>query len=671
MLTRCNDISIKTISSGLPLKKGANKVIDFQGLKNERALRTFIKRNLNKDIHPGTKPSVEFILKGLQDAYDSGMHYDVTDMRQAISNFAAESTHHALYCLKLVQKMPFKSEEPFEGIEWPKDINVFYDVEVFKNLFIVSYKAEGKEAVTMINPGPADIENLCRFKLIGFNNRRYDNHIVYARMMGYTNEQLFNLSQKIINGSKNSMFREAYNLSYADVYDFCSKKQSLKKWEIELGIHHQELGLPWDQPVSEELWDKVASYCVNDVEATESVFLARQADFRARELLADLSGLKVNDTTRMHATKIIFGNDKHPQDKFVYTDLSELFPGYKFEFGTSSYRGEDPSEGGYVYAEPGMYENVALLDIESMHPTSLEQLNLFGPYTQKFSDIKKSRLLIKHGKYEEAKDMLDGKLKKYLGNEEDAKDLSYALKIIINSVYGYTSARFDCEFKDPRNVDNIVAKRGALFMIDLKYAVQEKGYSVAHIKTDSIKIPNADEDIIKFVTEFGSKYGYNFEHEATYDKLCLVNHAVYVCRDKNGWHSTGTQFSVPYVFKTLFSGEPLIFDDYCETKTVTGTSSLYLDMNEGLSEGEHNYIFVGRAGRFTPIKKGRGGGCLMREKDGKYYAATGTKGYRWLESEIVLKLGKEDDIDVAYYEELVKKAIDTINEYGDYKKFIS
>ena len=61
----------------------------------------------------------------------------------------------------------------------------------------------------------------------------------------------------------------SYNVSYTDVYDFCSKKQSLKKWEIELGIHHQELGLPWDQPVPESMWQKVAEYCDNDVIATE------------------------------------------------------------------------------------------------------------------------------------------------------------------------------------------------------------------------------------------------------------------------------------------------------------------------------------------------------------------------------------------------------------------
>ena len=173
----------------------------------------------------------------------------------------------------------------------------------------------------MINPSPAEVEELMRFRLVGFNCRRYDNHILYARLMGYTNEQLYNLSQKIINGSPNCFFGEAYNVSYTDVYDFSSKKQSLKKFEIELGIHHQELGLPWDQPVPKELWAKVAEYCDNDVIATEAVFNARKADFIAREILADVAGMTVNDTTNSLTTRIIFGKNRKPQDQFNYRDM--------------------------------------------------------------------------------------------------------------------------------------------------------------------------------------------------------------------------------------------------------------------------------------------------------------------------------------------------------------
>ena len=713
-LTKCNDMSIATINSGLPLK-GDAKLLNFDGIKNEKALRTSIKRNLNKEIHAFTKPSVDFIYKILEDAYSSGLKYDVSDMKNAVLAFAAGSNNQADYCIKLVNKMKFKSEEQSANSEDEDAKLVFYDVEVFPNLFLVNWKVEGegKPVVRMINPSPSDIEGLMRYKLVGFNCRRYDNHILYGRLMGYDNEQLYKLSQKIVSGARNAFFGEAYNISYADVYDFSSKKQSLKKFEIELGIHHQELGLPWDQPVPEDMWVKVAEYCDNDVIATEAVFNARKADFTARQILADVAGMTVNDTTNSLTTRIIFGKNRKPQDQFNYRDMGDeseiagafrendgivhlnhihdeysvfdekgrpIFPGYKFERGKSTYRGEEVGEGGYVYSEPGMYVDVALLDIASMHPSSIIAEQLFGPeYTERFQEIKDARIAIKHKDFDRARTMLGGALSKYLGDESTAADLAQALKIVINSVYGLTAAAFENAFRDPRNIDNIVAKRGALFMVNLKHEVQKRGYTVAHIKTDSIKIPDATPEIIQFVMDYGKEYGYIFEHEATYDRMCLVNDAVYIAKYKDGkhageWTATGTQFQVPYVFKKLFSKEPIEFEDMCETKSVS--SALYLDMNEDLDEGEHNYRFVGKVGCFCPIKPGHGGGELLREakdKEGniKYASATGAKGYRWLESEVVKTLGKENDIDRSYYDKLANDAVDAVAKYGDFEWFVS
>jgi hypothetical protein len=466
------------------------------------------------------------------------------------------------------------------------------------------------------------------------------------------------------------MFGEAYGASYMDLYDVLTKKQSLKKWQIELGIHHQEIGLPWDQPVPVELWPKVADYCGNDVSSLEVAYDANPADVNARKILAELSGLPVNDTTSAHTAKILFGDDKHPQSEFIYTDLSIMFPGYTYDAGKSSYRGECPGEGGLVYAEPGMYKNVGLYDVGGMHPTSVIELNLFGDrYTRKYSDIFKTRIAVKHKDFETAKTMLDGVVAKYLGDKSVAKDMANALKLALNQVYGLSSASFDNKFKDPRNKDNIVAKRGALFMIDLKHAVQEKGFTVAHIKTDSIKIPEATPEIEQFVFEFGKKYGYTFEHEASYDRLCLVNNAVYIARDFSGkWSATGAEFAHPYIFKSLFSHEPLAFEDYCETFQVT--TALYLDMDESLPEGEHNYRFVGKVGSFVPIKPGYGAGKLLREKEGKYSSATGAKEWRWLEAEVVKELGLEDAIDMAYFKILADNAVKHISEFGDFNWFV-
>lgn len=381
-------------------------------------------------------------------------------------------------------------------------------------------------------------------------------------------------------------------------------------------------------------------------------------------------------------------------------DIINAFPGYEFVDGKNIYRGTDVGKGGYVYAEPGMYGNIALLDVASMHPHSAINLNAFGEYTQHFKDLVDARIAIKRKDFDKARKMFGGKLAPYLDDETTAKNLTQALKIAINSVYGLTSANFDNPFRDIRNKNNIIALRGALFMRTLQDEVQKRGFKVAHIKTDSIKIPDATPEIIEFVMDFGRQYGYEFEHEATYDRMCLVNDAVYIAKYDNGeWTATGTQFQIPYVFKKLFSKEDILFDDLCETKSVT--SSLYLDMNENLpdvsslekelnkvlknSPGDenlinnlkeeiakgHNYRFIGKVGRFCPIKPGCGGGLLMREKDGKYYSATGAKGYRWLEAEIVSSLGRTDDIDEEHFKEMADAAIDTIKKYGDYEWFVS
>ena len=135
--------------------------------------------------------------------------------------------------------------------------------------------------------------------------------------------------------------------------------------------------------------------------------------------------------------------------------------------------------------------------------------------------------------------------------------------------------------------------------------VEKLGYEIIHVKTDSIKIANADIDIVKFVQDFAKKYGYDMDHEANYDRMCLIDKAQYVASymsekdsdriygytpsenleyvEEHGysWTTTGDAFQQPYVFKQLFSGERIDFDDMCITNTVKD-AAIYLDMNENL-----------------------------------------------------------------------------------------
>ena len=152
--------------------------------------------------------------------------------------------------------------------------------------------------------------------------------------------------------------------------------------------------------------------------------------------------MTVNDTTNSLTTRIIFGTNRKPQSEFHYRNLAEpvesldkesmdflkkacpkmmeephygwkyndkdevpfeahsilpYFPGYVFDHGKSTYRGEEVGEGGFAQGVPGMYGNVALLDVSSMHPHSAIAEVLFGPrFTKAFLDIVEGRVSIKH-----------------------------------------------------------------------------------------------------------------------------------------------------------------------------------------------------------------------------------------------------------------------------------
>lgn len=421
------------------------------------------------------------------------------------------------------------------------------------------------------------------------------------------------------------------------------------------------------------------------------------------------------------------------------------FPGYKcvkLEDGKyhNMYRGTDVGRGGYVYSEPGIYTNVALLDVQNMHGASIIALNKFGDHTKRFAEIREARNAIKTRNFDKARTLLDGKLAKYLDDETMADQLSNALKLVLNSAYGIAAASFDNPLRDPRDINNIIALRGALFMRTLQDEVLERGFRGVHFKTDSIKIPNATPEIIKFTMDFANKYGYIFEHEATYERICLIDKAQYVaaymspedCLTQYGyvpgdnkkhfakhnhpWTTTGDAFQHPYIFKKLFSGEDVDFEDMCEIKSVKD-ASMYLDFDENLpdvSEYEeelnrriynrsivssndkkkknrklseelakytdeelnniiatgHDYRFVGRVGRFFPIRKGGDGGKLLALRNNKFNSINGAKGYRWLEALVVKVNHLEDQYDPVYFDNLINDAIKSINSFGSFDRFI-
>jgi hypothetical protein len=119
----------------------------------------------------------------------------------------------------------------------------------------------------------------------------------------------------------------------------------------------------------------------------------------------------------------------------------------------------------------------------------------------------------------------------------------------------------------------------------------------------------------------------------------------------------------------LFSGEEITFDDLCEGRSVI-QGAMYLDKEEHEDSEAlvySNMRHLGRTGRFVPVMEG--GGVLYRVKEDKYYAVTGTKGYKWMDAEIA-KAIPDVKIDMSYFDKLKADAIKTIEQFGSFEEFV-
>lgn len=755
----------------------------------------------------------------LSDMYDDCWEFAASSSHQAeYCIHKIEETHFKSEEVSQLVELPPKSTKGLqETVEEVLDSLVVLDIEVKPDLLLVCYSPyRGKNVYHAINPSSADVRRMVEGDFAAFNGVRYDNVILYLRAYRETSiEECYQFSYKIIHYREPGP-REARDLSKFDIYDILDNenRMGLKKLEIKYHMKHLEMETNWDAPLSgpDEL-DKLIKYCDWDVIAAKEVISRNKGSLAARMMLTAFAAARCTVAKSTYNTpentltqRLIIGNDiyKNPQGSYYHRDFSKpvteidapmrawlvkdgrlgsldnfvawngeksilpFWPGYEFKFiqkerngkvvtlPYSIYRDIEIGEGGLVLFFPGIYYNTICLDVNGEHPTSLRLEYGLGPYTEPFAQLNDAKDYLKHKEFDKMADLMDGLFVPFLEDKTIIKPMRNAVKRACNAVYGQSCAHYENPLRDPNNKDNFVAKRGSLFMVDLYFAVLEKGFQVAHTKTDSIKIPNWTPELVDWVIDFGHYYGYNFEIEHKFEKFCLVNGSTYIAKlaeddaewmearddaiarglpEPTRWTATAAEFKEPFVFKTMFSGEPIDWYDYWQTKQVSD-GTMYLDMNEKdileiMSSPEaleyiayqngrkktvvpitaydftadpkavesylkwrkrkypelpeidipHNYQFIGGCGAFVPVRPGEGGGILWKksvdsEGNAKYDAVNGSKGYRWMEVEIVEEFGYQDKIDISYYRKLVDDAKDHINEVGNpdgitYEKFVS
>ena len=459
-----------------------------------------------------------------------------------------------------VPQLTIKKERYFEKYyEVPDDDLIFFDTEVYKNLFILVTKRHGdKDCKVYVNPLLKVLEEIlhpfCKY-WIGYNCNEYDNVILYSLKKFLKSNQIYSVimpqlkkvSDDII---KNSSARNYGKIkTYLDFYKLCPKDKSLSKLKYELGYPCMETPYSFDVDIQPEQIDECVNYCVNDVLGLEYAFFQPQyyQKYLAHKNLCKMVNIQVSNSTNTTTGVLIFGHTSNlwRKNQLKLPNLTEYInniPGYenaKFEVQESEtgangvfINGDNKTvinRGGENKTVAGKHTNVVSLDVDSMYVTTFVNIRYFGDFTERIKQLRDVRLALKRKDLPEVH-RLYKEFGEFITNEHiDFKLASDMLKLCLNSLYGLSSASFDNFMKLPENETNLIANLGNIMMNELyRICTEEKNWKVVHIKTDGIKIANCTDEMIKFCIDFARSWGYNFSIDEKYKEFLIIDKSNYI-----------------------------------------------------------------------------------------------------------------------------------------------
>ena len=398
---------------------------------------------------------------------------------------------------------------------------LFYDIEVFeRDALVVFMDIDGNEVAHYWNnrnrekvddpSGFEDVPKLITGKVLaGYNNYSYDDHILTAMMNSARSDPkiLKAINDTIISSVKYDATKSSLITSIDTMQQIDVSHPSLKQIEGNMGMSIVESSVPFDiqRPLTDEERQETLEYCRHDVRATIEVFKQREKSyFDVKQGLLDMLPKQSADAARWNTTtlsaNVLLGDDallewqKHRvPDKYwrnvdgIPSEVWDMWEscmtkegvmgkgrsktvkayGCNFVFGMGGLHGAPP--------KPGRWYRVKHKDVASMYPSSIVHLRALGDATDKYDEMRKLRVSIKH--------------------TDPVK--AGALKLILNSVYGNFKNRYSKLFNPLASATVCVYGQIALFSLcrDLYRA----GYEIINANTDGVvykddpKLNGADE----------------------------------------------------------------------------------------------------------------------------------------------------------------------------------
>lgn len=364
---------------------------------------------------------------------------------------------------------------------------LFFDIEVFHSNSFVVFKDIGKNLKRVFHNNFVGLEEFIEGKtLVGFNNFFYDDHILHAMLDLKTPTQIKALNDRIIGGERLKITN--YRFDSLDCFQQTDPSMpGLKKIEGNLGKMILESSVSFDieRSLTDEEFADVLEYCKYDVDVTVDVYKVREDSyFKPKQMLLEMLGSdkgKRWNTTTLSANVLLskpnpkWSNIRVPEwmldmmppeivDLWLTRDKGSVTIrefDCEIEFGFGGLHG--------VHNHIKKAENVKLLDVASMYPHIILNIDGLGPATEKYKELLEERVEIKH----------------------TDKVKSDALKLILNSVYGNLKNKYSL-LNNPKCALSVCVY-GQIALYDLCRRLSPFA-TIVNINTDGVAfIPHIDD----------------------------------------------------------------------------------------------------------------------------------------------------------------------------------
>ena len=394
-----------------------------------------------------------------------------------------------------------------------KDL-VFYDIEVYAYNAFVIFKDIDKNVLKIFHNNFDGLRDFVKDKiLVGYNNYFYDDLVLSKMMKSWNNTQLKEFNDRIIKGENKDKTVDRCIDSLDCFQQIDVAKPGLKKIEGNMGkmILESNVSFDIDRPLTEDELKEAMFYCEYDVDTTIDVYKLRENSyFKTKEMLVEKLG---NEKAKRWNTTTISGNlligktinkwsslrvPEHmmemvdPEIKEMWGQVNLFADDLKVKTITKKMFDNDIQFGfGGLHGAPNRpikVKNVKLLDVTSMYPNIILNINALNEATEEYRKILERRIEIKH------KDKLE----------------SDALKLILNSVYGNLNNQYSV-LNNPKAAYSVcVYGQIALFELCKRLSSTCK---IININTDGVAFTTNNDRYLKVKEQWEKDFNLKLEED--------------------------------------------------------------------------------------------------------------------------------------------------------------